>query len=334
MREYYPLLLVGAIIGIISTVLIVAFATMKDKKQAIGFDRHMKDGEIIKRLMRYAKPHAGSFILVGFIVLFGIAYDIVSPLIIGRITKLVQADFELPRLYTLVAIYASILVVSMVCTYVQAVILQRVGQKIISKMREDLFTHIESLSHEQMNSIPVGKLVTRTTNDTNAISLMFTALLVNLVKNMFIVVGVLVAMFALNVGLTLMVLCFVPFIVLFSVIFRKFARRAYRRVKDRTTDINTYLSENLSGIKITQIFNREGEKLRDFEDKSRGLGKAKGEQILVFGIFRPLVYMLYISSVLCLFYVGGKGYLNGARLLGQALDADTIVSFYMYINKF
>lgn len=307
---------------------------MKDKKQAIGFDRHMKDGEIVKRLMRYAKPHAGSFILVGFIVLFGIAYDIVSPLIIGRITKLVQADFELPRLYTLVAIYASILVVSMVCTYVQAVILQRVGQKIISKMREDLFTHIESLSHEQMNSIPVGKLVTRTTNDTNAISLMFTALLVNLVKNMFIVVGVLVAMFALNVGLTLMVLCFVPFIVLFSVIFRKFARRAYRRVKDRTTDINTYLSENLSGIKITQIFNRESEKLRDFEDKSRGLGKAKGEQILVFGIFRPLVYMLYISSVLCLFYVGGKGYLNGARLLGQALDSGTIVSFYMYINKF
>ncbi|MBR3299088.1 MAG: ABC transporter ATP-binding protein [Clostridia bacterium] len=334
MREYYPLLLVGAIIGIISTVLIVAFATMKDKKQAIGFDRHMKDGEIIKRLLRYAKPYAGSFILVGFIVLFGIAYDIVSPLIIGRITKLVKTDFELPRLYTLVALYASILVVSMICTYSQAIILQRVGQKIISKMREDLFTHIESLSHEQMNSIPVGKLVTRTTNDTNAISLMFTALLVNLVKNMFIVVGVLVAMFALNVALTLMVLCFVPFIVLFSVIFRKFARRAYRRVKDRTTDINTYLSENLSGIKITQIFNREGEKLRDFEEKSRGLGKAKGEQIFVFGIFRPLIYMLYISSVLCLFYIGGKGYLDGAKLLGQALEADVIVSFYMYINKF
>lgn len=334
MREYYPLLLVGAIIGIISTVLIVAFATMKDKKQAIGFDRNMRDGEIIKRLLRYAKPYAGSFILVGFIVLFGIAYDIVSPLIIGSITKLVRTDFELPRLYKLVAIYASILVVSMICTYSQAVILQKVGQKIISKMREDLFTHIESLSHEQMNSIPVGKLVTRTTNDTNAISLMFTALLVNLVKNMFIVVGVLVAMFALNVALTLMVLCFVPFIVLFSVIFRKFARRAYRRVKDRTTDINTYLSENLSGIKITQIFNRENEKLRDFEEKSRGLGKAKSEQILVFGIFRPLVYMLYISSVLCLFYVGGKGYLDGARMLGQALDAATIVSFYMYINKF
>ncbi|MBQ7061608.1 MAG: ABC transporter ATP-binding protein [Clostridia bacterium] len=334
MHDYYPILLGGAIIGVISIVLIIAYASIKDKKQAIGFDRHMKDGEIVRRLLRYAKPYAGSFIFVGFIVLVGIAYDIASPMIIGRITELIKGDFELPPLFRLVAIYASILIVSMICTYVQAVTLQRVGQKIISGMREDLFTHIESLSHEQMNSIPVGKLVTRTTNDTNAISLMFTTLLVNLVKNMFVIVGVLAAMIALNYELTLMVLCFVPFVVLFTVIFRKFARRAYRKVKDRTTDINTYLSENLSGIKITQIFNREGEKLRDFSEKRRNLGKAKREQITVFGIFRPLVYMLYISSVLALFYLGGKGYLDGTSFLGQTLKASTIVSFYMYINKF
>ena len=334
MRNYYPLLLVGGIIGIIAIVLIVAYASIKDKKQAIGFERHMKDGEILKRLIKYATPYKWKFLLVGFIVLFGIAYDILSPIIVGKITSLVQQKFELSALFGYVALYASILIVSMVCTYSQAIILQRIGQRIISNMREDLFTHIESLSHEQMNATPVGKLVTRVTNDTNAISLMFTALLVNLVKNMFIIVGVLAAMFALNVGLTLMVLCFVPFIVLFTVIFRKFARRAYRRVKDRTTDINTYLSENLSGIKITQIFNREGEKLRDFTQKSNGLGKAKREQILVFGVFRPLVYMLYISSVMTLFYIGGKGYLDGARFLGQSIQAGTIVTFYMFINKF
>ena len=334
MHEYYPLLLVGGIIGLISVILIVAFAMIKDKKQAIGFDRHMKDGEIVKRLMRYARPYAGKFIFVGFIVLVGIAYDIVSPLLVGRITGLIRADFALKELFVLVAVYAGILIVSMVCTYVQAIVLQKVGQRIISVMREDLFTHIESLSHEQMNAMPVGKLVTRVTNDTNAISLMFTSLLVNLVKNLFVIVGVFAAMVALNYELTLMVLCFVPFIVLFTVIFRKFARRAYRRVKDRTTDINTYLSENLSGIKITQIFNREHEKLRDFTEKSNGLGKAKREQILVFGIFRPLVYMLYISSVLCLFFLGGKGYLDGTSFLGQTLEVSTIVSFYMYINKF
>ena len=334
MHEYYPLLLTGGIIGFISIVLIVAYASIKDKKQAIGFDRHMKDGEIIRRLLAYAKPYRAQFLFVGCIMLFGIAYDILSPTIIGKVTDLIKDDFELPQLYRLVAIYAGILIVSMVCTYVQAIVLQRVGQKIISGMREDLFTHIESLSHEQMNAIPVGKLVTRVTNDTNAISLMFTSLLVNLIKNLFVIVGVLGAMIALNYELTLMVLCFVPFIVLFTMIFRKFARRAYRRVKDRTTDINTYLSENLSGIKITQIFNRENEKLRDFTEKSLGLGKAKRDQILVFGIFRPLVYMLYISSILCLFYLGGKGYLDGASFLGQTLKASTIVSFYMYINKF
>ena len=334
MHAYYPLLLTGGIIGFISILLIVAYASIKDKKQAIGFDRHMKDGEIVRRLLGYAKPYRGQFIFVGFIMLFGIAYDILSPTIIGKVTDLIKDDFELPELYRLVAAYAGILIVSMVCVYVQAIVLQKVGQKIISGMREDLFTHIESLSHEQMNATPVGKLVTRVTNDTNAISLMFTSLLVNLVKNMFVIIGVLAAMIALNYELTLMVLCFVPFIVLFTMIFRKFARRAYRRVKDRTTDINTYLSENLSGIKITQIFNREDEKLRDFTDKSLGLGKAKRDQILVFGIFRPLVYVLYISSILCLFYLGGKGYLDGASFLGQTLNAGIIVSFYMYINKF
>ena len=334
MHAYYPLLLTGGIIGFLSLILIVAYASIKDKKQAIGFDRHMKDGEIVRRLLAYARPYRGRFVFVGFIVLLGIAYDILSPTIIGKVTDLIKADFELRELFRLVAVYAGILIVSVVCTYVQAIVLQKVGQKIISGMREDLFTHIESLSHEQMNATPVGKLVTRVTNDTNAISLMFTSLLVNLVKNLFVIVGVLAAMIALNYELTLMVLCFVPFIVLFTMIFRKFARRAYRRVKDRTTDINTYLSENLSGIKITQIFNREEAKLRDFTDKSLALGKAKREQILVFGIFRPLVYMLYISSILCLFYLGGKGYLDGTSFLGQTLNAGIIVSFYMYINKF
>jgi ATP-binding cassette subfamily B protein len=126
----------------------------------------------------------------------------------------------------------------------------------------------------------------------------------------------------------------VPFIVLFTVIFRKFSRRAYRRVKDGTTDINTYLSENLSGIKITQIFNREEQKMKDFTDKSRKLARSKQNQIFVFGIFRPVVYMLYISSVLCLLYLGGRGYIRDTEFLGQVLTSGTIVTFYMFISKF
>ena len=125
-----------------------------------------------------------------------------------------------------------------------------------------------------------------------------------------------------------------PVLVLFTVIFRVFARKVHRVVKDRNTDINTFLSENLSGIKITQIFNQEERKMADFLAKSEGLKKAKQRQIFVFGIFRPMVFMLYTSSVLCLFYLGGKGYIQDSVFLGQVITSSTLVSFYMYISKF
>ena len=334
MANVNPLLLVGAVIGVVTALLVLAYALVKDKKETMDFERTMNDGEILRRLAGYAKPYLAKFVVVLFLMLFSIAYDIISPLIVGALEELVSGEFELPRLFAGVAVYAGVLVFSMASTYFQAVILQRVGQRIISDLREDLFTHIESLSHEQLNEIPVGKLVTRVTNDTNAISMMFTNLLVTLTKNIFVILGILVAMLALNYELTLMVLCFVPFIVIFTVIFRKFSRRAYRKVKDATTDINTYLSENLSGIKVTQIFGREDEKMAEFREKSQRLARANREQIFVFGVFRPLVYMLYICSILCLFYLGGMGHLNGVTFLGQTITGGTIVTFYMYISKF
>lgn len=334
MHNYYPILIVAAIIGVFTTAFIVAFALMKDKKNAIGFDRNMKDSEIIKRLFRYAIPYKKSFALVLFILLVSITYDVASPLIAGRAEEIVKNKFEMSELYPMVALYALVLVITIVCVYSQAMILQKTGQKMLSNIREDVFSHIEKLSHNQLNHIPVGKLVTRVTNDTNAISMMFTNILIDLIKNTFVILGVLVAMFALNIQLTLMTIAFVPFIVIFTIIFRKFSRRAYRRVKDATTDINTYLSENLSGIKVTQIFNCEGKKMREFSDRNNELKKARSKEIYVFSIFRPSMYMLYMASVLCLFYLCGKGYIDSSSFLGQTINAGTLVSFYMYINKF
>ena len=334
MYNIYPLLIVGGIIGAISIIFVVAFCMMKDKKTAIGFDRHMKDSELIKRLLRYARPHWKSFILVFVIIIASIVYDIASPIIIGNVTEMLKGDFELPKLYTTVITYASILVVSLISSYVQAIVLQKTGQKIVSQIREDLFLHVESLSHEQLHKNPVGRLVTRVVNDTNSISHMFTGILVNLVKNVFIVFGVLGAMLCLNYALTLMVLCFVPFVILFTIIFRKFSRKAYRQVNNATTDINTYLSENLSGMKIIQAFNREERKQEEFNQKNDHLGKCKRAQMFTFGIFRPLVYMLYVSSVLFLFYIGSRGYIDNMSLLGQTINAGTVVTFYMFLNKF
>ena len=334
MHEYLPIMIVSAIIGAFAIIFIMAFLAIKNKKEAIGYDRNMADSEIILRLMQYAKPYWKEFLLVFVIMIFSIVYDLVSPLIIGGIEKMVKDDFLLRDLYTAVGIYVGILIVSLICTYFQAIILQKIGQRILSSLRTDIFTHIENLSHEQLNNIPVGKLVTRVTNDTNSISMMFTNVLVTMVKNAMVIVGVFAAMLMLNYALTLMVLCFVPFVILFTVIFRTFSRKVHRTVNDTRTEINTYLSENLSGIKITQIFNREQQKMQDFLERSDKLQKAKMNQIFVFGVFRPMVYMLNVSTVLCLFYFGAKGYIKDTQLLGQVIDSSIIVSFYMYISKF
>lgn len=334
MREFFPIIFVCAVVGVLSVIFVAAYLMIKNRKEAIGFDRHMSDVEITKRLLKYAKPYTKNFLFVLVLMLFAIAYDIVSPLIVGYIERMITGDFEMKRLLAIVLCYGVLLLISMACSYVQAIVLQKTGQRIISHLREDLFTHIDSLSHQQLNSMPVGKLVTRVTNDTNAISMMFTSIIVNLIKNFFVILGVLTAMLCLNYQLTLMVLCFVPFIVLFTLIFRKFTRKAYRKVKDGTTDINTFLSENLSGMKIIQIFNREGYKKEQFDVKNAALGRAKKKQIFVFGIFRPMVYMLYISSVLCLLYLGGRGYIRGVEFLGQTVESSTVVTFYMYLSKF
>ncbi len=334
MHDYFPLIVVGALLGVLSVIFVTVYALIKNKKQAVGFDRAMKDGEIVRRLLVYAKPYWKSFLLVGVCMLFSIAYDVLSPLIVGYLEGLVKAQFELRSLFFTVGLYAGILIVSLIGTYIQAIVLQRTGQRILSALREDLFSHIESLSHAQLNSMPVGKLVTRVTNDTNAISMMFTDILAALVKNCFVIFAVLAAMLCLNYELTLMVLCFVPFLVLFTVIFRKFSRMSYRKVKDGTTNINTFLSENLSGMKITQIFNCEEKKAREFSAHNKKLAKAKRQEMFVFGVFRPMVYLLHISSVLCLFFLGAKGHLDNASFLGQTLTAEIIVTFYMYISKF
>ncbi|MBQ8622028.1 MAG: ABC transporter ATP-binding protein [Oscillospiraceae bacterium] len=335
MPEYLPVLIVGAIIGAFTIVFLLASAALKkSKEQFEDNERNMPDKEIIGRLLRYAKPYWKSFVAVFLVMVFSIIYDLVSPLMISHIQDTIKEDFELRYLFTLVGIYAGILVVSLICTYLQAMILQKTGQKILSQIRLDVFTHIEKLSHEQLNNIPVGKLVTRVTNDPNNISYLFTNILVTLAKNAMVIVGVLGAMLILNYALTLMVLCFVPFVVLFTLIFRQFSRRVHRQVSNATTDINTYLSENLSGIKITQIFNREAQKMEDFLRRSEKLKKAKLNRMYVFGIFRPMVYMLFVSSNMCLFYFGAKGYIQDLNFLGQTINSGIIVAFYMYISRF
>ena len=335
MAEYLPILIVGAIIGTFALLFIIAYIALQKHKETFDDrERSMSDREIVTRLMVYAKPYWKSFAAALVIMLISIAYELTSPLLITYIKEILVDDFELSYLFVLVGAYAAILIVSLICTYLQAMILQKTGQKILSQIRLDVFTHIEKLSHEQLNNIPVGKLVTRVTNDPNSNSYMFTNIQVTLAKNCMVSVGVLAVMLFINYALTLMVLCFVPFVVLFTIVFRKFSRRVHRQVSNATTDINTYLSENLSGIKITQIFNQEDQKMEEFLKRSKKLQKAKLNRMYVFGIFRPMVYMLFVSCNMCLFYFCGKSAVNGEAFLGQLIDSAALVAFYQFISRF
>ena len=334
MYEYFPLLFVGGVIGLITLCFLIAYLVIRKQKEAIGFDRNIKDTEIMRRLAKYVKPYIPHFILALVITMLSITYDVFIPVIIGRIEEMIKMSFEMSSLYKMIVIYILIVVECLLASFFQRILLQKIGQKIISAIRLDVFDHIESLSHESLSEIPVGKLVTRVTNDTNSLSMLFTNILVNLVKNALIIIGIIVAMLTVNVELTLMILCFVPFIAFFTVVFRKFSRKAYRRVKDATTDINTYLSEHLSGMKIIQIFNREESERNAFEKANRGLMRAKESEIFVFSIFRPLIYMIFIASELCLIYLGGMGYIKNTEFLGGVITSGTIVTFYMYIGEF
>ncbi len=336
MAEYLPLIICGGVIGAFAVIFIVAYLALKNRMKSDHKERHMSDGELVRRLIHYASPYGKDFLIIALIMIFSIVYDIVSPLLISEIEAMTGSEegFALANLFIYVGVYASILVVSMICTYFQAIILQKIGQKILSQIRLDTFTHIEQLSHEQLNNIPVGKLVTRVSNDPNSISYLFTNILVTLVKNTMVIIGVLGAMLVINPALTLMVLCFVPFLVLFTLIFQKFSRHVHRQVTNTRTDLNTFLSENLSGMKITQIFNREEQKNREFNDRSRKMQRAKMNRMYVFGIFRPMVYMLFVSSNLFLFYFACKGYIQDTAFLGTVITDKTVVAFYMYISRF
>ncbi|MBO4326240.1 MAG: ABC transporter ATP-binding protein [Clostridia bacterium] len=329
-----PVAILLLVSGVIAVVFSLAYLLVKDKKASMGFERNLKDRDIIRRLLRYARPFVKQFILVLILLLLSVAYEIISPLILGRAEEMIAGGFEMKELLLVVALSAILLALSMLASYYQAVVLQRTGQRIITSIREDVFSHTLSLSHGQLNSIPVGKLVTRVSGDVGAISQLFTEIVVNLFKNIIIIVGVLAAMLILNWRLTAVVMMFTPFVVLFTVIFRKFARRAYRHVKNNNTELNTFLSENLSGMKIIQSFNCQKRKKNEFDGHNDRLYKSKREQLFVFAIFRPVVHMLYLGTVMTLFYMAAKGYINPTGFLGSTVTGAVVVSFYMYIFRF
>ncbi len=303
---------------------------MKDFKDNT---RERSDRDVLRRLLSYMKPYKKQFLLIVVLMLFALVIELFPPLMVGYIIDTVISDTldregMILRVILTAAVFLIVVAVANITAYYQQLLLQKVGQQTVMKLRDDVFNHIEHLAIEQINQVPVGKLVTRVSNDTNAISEMYTNIGVNLVRNLLYLVAIVIILFVINWHMTLFVMITVPFVILASVIFRKFSRSSYRLVRRNVSEVNAFLSENLSGMKITQIFNQEDKKRSEFKSKSSDLKKSYLREILVFGIYRPTIYLLaMIGSVMAL-YFGFQQVIIGVLSVGM------LYSFYQYVGNF
>lgn len=315
-----------------------------------------KDSSIIKRLLKYMKPVLPYFIIALFFTAIVVVVDLLPAILEGYIIGLLNLDFTNPsakdkqlfdvaskfkdmynlsdkdaKLYGALIIdgfYLVVIIISAFINYFTAMLLQKSGQKIVMKLRHDVFSHIESLSIAQINETPVGKFVTRVTSDMNMINELYSNVIVNLIRYILTLIFVVVMMIIISPILTLYLSIIAPILIVVSFIFNKISRKQYRKVRGSVSNVNAFLSENISGMKITQIFNQENKKMREFKERNDELRRNSVKEVLIFGVFRPFIYVLYVACQIIVLY-------NGFNLIKvNKISVSSYVTFYRYITNF
>ena len=285
-------------------------------------------GSALLHLLSYMKPYVGWVCLTLILVLCLTGFDLYRPLLIGDAIDLFEQQDNYSIIVNTAIRYAIVLALGFVFNITQTWILQKTGQKIILTIRKELYAHIQSLSSRYFDLTPVGKLVTRVTNDVEALNEMYSGILVNLFRNIIKIAALAGVMLLLDARLALFSFLLLPIVVVLTAVFRRVARTTYRITRTRLTDINTFLSENISGMRIIQIFGREERKYEEFEDKSNKLYRAFYREMLVFAIFRPLIYILSVLSLMLVLGVGSRDVLQNTISIG------TLYIFAQYIQSF
>lgn len=289
-----------------------------------------------KRLFSYMKPYWARYLVAIIFMIFMVVVDILSPYFMGlSLKELGQEVIDFNKILVYFGICIALVIGLVIVQFSQTMLLHNTGQKIIYQIREEVFAHIQSLSHHQFNEIPVGTLVTRDTSDVNVLFQLYTNVIINILKNASTIIGVFIAMLLLNWKLALIVLAVLPVILTLTVIFRKLLIKVHREVRTEVSNMNAFLSENISGIKITQIFNQEDKKYNEFKEANARLRKSSFKETLTFGIFRPSVYFIYILTVIIIMYVGGNEAIGISLFgIGVAITYDELYTFYQYISRF
>ena len=280
------------------------------------------------RLIAYMKPYAHWVIFALLLVLGLTAFDLYRPMLVGDAIDTFGANGDYDVIIATAIKYAVVLALSFAFNIAQTWILQKTGQNIILQMRKDLYRHIQSLGSRYFDITPVGKLVTRVTNDVEALNEMYSGILVQLFRNIVKIVGLAGVMLVLDVRLAAISFVLMPLVIGLTVLCQKIARNIYRLYRTRLTDINTFLSEHLSGMKIIQIFGRQERKFEEFHDKNSKLYKAFYREMLMYAVFRPLIYILSILSLMIVLWFGSR------NVFDEIISVGTLYIFSNYIRSF
>ena len=280
------------------------------------------------RLIAYMKPYA-HWVIFALLLVFGLtAFDLYRPMLVGDAIDTFGANGDYDVIIATAIKYAVVLALSFAFNIAQTWILQKTGQNITLQMRKDLYRHIQSLGSRYFDITPVGKLVTRVTNDVEALNEMYSGILVQLFRNIVKIVGLAGVMLVLDVRLAAISFVLMPLVIGLTVLCQKIARNIYRLYRTRLTDINTFLSEHLSGMKIIQIFGRQERKFEEFHDKNTKLYKAFYREMLMYAVFRPLIYILSILSLMIVLWFGSR------NVFDEIISVGTLYIFSNYIRSF
>ncbi|MCQ2566174.1 MAG: ABC transporter ATP-binding protein/permease [Clostridia bacterium] len=292
-------------------------------------DNQTVNRHTVRRMLRYAKPYAGTFLFVLLLSISTVALELYQPELLEQATNAIVYKTCTPHEIVILGLkYLATVLAIFGLTYGQITTLSVVGQKIIYNMRTDIFRHLTTLHMGFFNDNPIGRLVTRVTNDCETVNEMFTSVIVNLVSSSCVLVGVIAIMLNKHVKLSLAIFSVIPFIIVSTLVFTKITRKLYRAIRARISELNAFVAEHVSGMKVVQIFTAEKDTAEEFEKQSEELRKANIRQLMCFAIYSPIHTILNIASLLILLIYGGKLVSSGVLLVG------TIIAFQRYTTKF
>ncbi|PPA71960.1 ABC transporter ATP-binding protein [Jeotgalibacillus proteolyticus] len=289
--------------------------------------------KILARLLTYTAPFKKQIAIAFILLLIMIAGDVAGPILI----KVFIDDFLTPRtfpyepLVALASAYIVIQVGNVFITYFQLMKFQEIALKIIQQLRVDVFSRVQTLGMRYFDQTPAGSIVSRVTNDTEAIKEMFVSVLVGFIQSAFLIVGIFIAMFILNVRLALFCLVILPVIFLIMKTYRKYSSVFYQDLRERLSQLNAKLAESLSGMTMIQAFRQEERMQKEFGDTNQHHYNAGMKNIKIDGLLlRPaidLVYVLALMIVLSFFGITSFSAAGG-------IEIGVLYAFISYLDRF